>query len=208
MLLPCAIDTTSIKVVWIVLWSNQKIDALGASSADWHALLQAEFHWQKTAMQTVAQNEYLESGDPGSQQRIEWECWSKQALPLFFLQLNLVCMWRLLHLQEDIQIFRVSLILLDLSLTWYLCAISLQNTPFLKRHWSPSVAIACVWGQYLCCSVTILVNFLTLTCCFKMSYNMGTPGIFSSLSTSRCNEAWLVSFSHPLSESALSSMYQ
>lgn len=114
----------------------------------------------------------------------ERECWSKQTLPLFFLQLNLVCMWHLLQLQEDIWILRVYLILLVLSLTWYLCAIHVQNTPVFKRHWSPSVAGACAWGQYLCCSITILVNFLTLTCCFKISYNMHALELDSLLSLS------------------------
>lgn len=112
------------------------------------------------------------------------------------------------HLQVDIMILGVSLILLVLSFTCYLCAIALQNTPS-ESHWSPSVAGPCVWGQYLCCSVTILVNFLTLTCCFKIPYNMGALeldfGFFFPLS--RWNGVWLVSCSHLLFESALSNTY-
>lgn len=77
-------------------------------------------------MQAVAQNGHFENGDPGLQQRIEH--WSKQTCPLFFLYLNLSLHVPSSHVQVDIVILGVSLIVLVLGFTWYHCAIPLQNT--------------------------------------------------------------------------------
>lgn len=185
MLLSCTIDTKITWVFWIVFSSNVKIDALGESSPDWHVLLKAEVSWQKAAVQTVAQNGIS----------WEWRSWLAAEdwvleqtdlspfLPLVKFSLHVPSP----QLQEDIRILGVFLILLVLSFTWYLCAMPLQNRP-TESHWSPSGAGPCAWGQYLCCSVTVLVNFLTLTGCFKISCNMGATELDFVLSFHSADE--------------------
>lgn len=146
---------------YIVLWSNQKVDTLGRRPTWLPCTTEGRVELAETAMQTVA----ILRMDILAPSREDWVRENVQAnkpLPFFLPSLkliNLVWMCHLLQIREDIWILSVS----NLAL----CGICYRNMPLFKRC-CLSVARTCAWGQYLCCGVTILVNFLMLTYCFKI----------------------------------------
>lgn len=148
--------------ILIVLWSNQKVDTLGRKPIWVPCTTEGRVQLAETAMQTGG---ILRMGAlaPSREDWVRENVQANKPLPFFLPSLkliSLVWMCHLIQIQEDIWILSVSNL-------FFLCGVCYRNTPLIKRR-CLSVARTCAWGQYLCCGVTILTNFLVLTCCFKI----------------------------------------